>query len=265
MLEGATGSVSPTATKVAHGGRLIYTLVAFPAISLCCVDDQTILFGGVDVLKSVLDKNGVAESTSRFAFLDKPRQFAIVVAPRDPEAPAGYLGAETLDVFNKTAMAGMSFCFDLDSVLHGAVLVNARSAKDAREAKLQVERDMQNFLRSPAIAVGLNPEVQKGLLAAKTNVSGRLLSVTADLPAGAVVEALTQGSGFEPPASPPIESSAGATAENLPPAATAQTPPAQVAPPEAAPQPMAPAAAASQPSLPSPAASPPRGRRPTVF
>jgi hypothetical protein len=90
VLEGASGSMPPGATKVAHGSRMLYTLTAMPTVALCCVDEQTILFGGMNELKAVLDKHGKPESTSRFAFLDKAHQSSVVVAPSNPTAN-GYL------------------------------------------------------------------------------------------------------------------------------------------------------------------------------
>jgi predicted Zn finger-like uncharacterized protein len=278
VLEGASGSMPPGATKVAHGSRMLYTLTAMPTVALCCVDEQTILFGGMNELKAVLDKDGKPESTSRFAFLDKAHQSSVVVAPSNPTAN-GYLGDGNLDVFSKTPMEGISFCFDLDSMLHGSVLVNAKSSKAAQDTKLQFDRDLQSFVRSPTIALMANPELQKALLAAKTTVSGRLVSLTADIPTNLVVDAIAQSPGFGAPSpaalSPPSfqsgQSSLPQPTAIAPPVTVAEPAPVRpgpaVAPPYVAPvsPPSAPAFRGSTPPRPGmPSASPPPPR-PSAF
>jgi hypothetical protein len=176
-------------------------------------------------------------------------------------------------------MEGISFCFDLDSMLHGSVLVNAKSSKAAQDTKLQFDRDLQSFVRSPTIALMANPELQKALLAAKTTVSGRLVSLTADIPTNLVVDAIAQSPGFGAPSpaalSPPSfqsgQSSLPQPTAIAPPVTVAEPAPVRpgpaVAPPYVAPvsPPSVPAFRGSTPPRPGmPSASPPPPR-PSAF
>lgn len=288
VLEGQTGSTPPGASRVAHGSRWIYTLTGLPQVSICCVDDQTILFGGVDELKSVLDKDGKPESTSRFGFLDKQHQMMFLIAPKDLKA-AGYIGGAPLNFFKETDTTGIAVCIDLDSLFRGTMLVPCISSKAARQGKEGFDRGFQQSIRSPTTVAMLDPEVQKALSSIKSTISGRVLSMTAELPMDRVVAALEnladespaaagmpfkpRGFSMEPPNLPATERPITPTIEVVPSTplqADGATPPATVIPATPAPvAPVTPPAFPSQrgstPPRPGVAAPPPPASRPSGF
>jgi len=203
VLEGTTSATPPGASKVGHGSRFLYTLTSMPTMSLCCLDDRTLLFGGMNELKAVLDKEGRPESTSRFGFLDKRRQLALVIAPPDMSTASGFLGGSSFAMFKTTPVTGLAFAADLDSALHVAMSVNTKSSKDAADAKTQFDQGLSKMLAmSPTIATA-DPSIKQAFQSAKATVSGRTVAVRMDLPAEAMSSALATGSSrFGPPSSP---------------------------------------------------------------
>ena len=186
FLENATTATPPTTSKTQHGSRTIYTPIGMPEIALCCIDEQTVLFGGVKELKSVLDKDGRAESTSRFAFLDKPRQVSVIIAPVNPKGATGYLGTSSMNMFQKSPMSGICFCGDIDAAIHGAMLINADSTSDAKESIKQFERDRQKLAGSVPLMIPGGQQLQQALRTAVVTGSGRLVSLQVEIPADVV-------------------------------------------------------------------------------
>jgi hypothetical protein len=157
-----------------------------PEIALCCIDEQTVLFGGTKELKSVLDKDGKAESTSRFAFLDKPRQVSVIIAPVNPKGASGYLGTSSMNMFQKSPMSGICFCGDIDSAIHGAMLINADSTSAAKESIKLFERDRQKLAGSVPLMMPGGQQLQQALRTAVVTGSGRLVSLKVEIPADVV-------------------------------------------------------------------------------
>ncbi|WP_145034005.1 hypothetical protein [Caulifigura coniformis] len=193
VLEGTTFATPPGANKVGHGSRFLYTLTAMPTMTLCCLDDRTLLFGGMNELKAVLDKEGRPESTSRFGFLDKRRQFSLVIAPPDMSTASGFLGASSFAMFKATPVTGLSFAADVDSALRVALSVNTKSSKDAADAKVQFDQGLSKMLAVSPLAAGADPSVKQALQSAKATVSGRTVAVTLDLPVESMASALAAG------------------------------------------------------------------------
>jgi hypothetical protein len=220
-------------------------------MSVCCIDDQTILFGTTNELKSVLDKEGKPESTSRFSIVDKPHQLVVVVAPSKPENANGYLGEGNLELFRNTPTTALSFSADLDSVLHAIVNLRTKSSRNAHQAKADFERGLKDFSRSP-LAVTVPKELQQALASVKVTASGQMVTVTGDVPTNAIVSALSQSNGGLPGTAPPA----------LTPPAIEFNPSVLEIPPIAdTPAPVQPAPAATTPAVP-PVIAPPSSSRP---
>ncbi|OAI54767.1 hypothetical protein AYO47_02750 [Planctomyces sp. SCGC AG-212-M04] len=248
VLEGQSGATPPGTIKTPHGSRLIYTISELPTMAVCCIDEQTILFGGQDELKGVLDKEGRPESTSRFAYLDKPHQIAFVVAPANLDS-AGFLGGAPLD-FKKSDTTGMCVCVDLDSAFRTTLLVPCVSSRAARQGKDGFDRGFQQSIKNGPTAAMMDPEFQRILSSMKSTVSGRVLSMTADFPMDRIVAALGNAAagsvpgsrppfgtppsiGAEPPVLPTIEGVDPALPLPAGASATIEVTPAAVASPQA--------------------------------
>jgi predicted Zn finger-like uncharacterized protein len=257
VLEGQSGASPPGTIKTPHGSRMLYTLSDMPTMSICCIDEQTILFGGPEELKGVLDKEGRPESTSRFAYLDKPHQIAIVVAPANLDS-AGYLGGAPLDFLKKSDTTGMSLCIDLDSAFRTTVLVPCISSRAARQGKDGFDRGFQQSIRSGPTAAMLDPEFQRILSSMKSTVSGRVLTMSADFPMDRIVAALGDAAaGSSPGMRPP---------PGTPPSFSVEPPPFPVTTPaiEVTPPPVTPpeGGTSPQPGVVTPSPAP---RRPSGF
>ena len=159
VLEAATGSMPPGATKTPHGSRLLYSLAVYPVMSVCCLDEQTILFGTTAELKSVLDKDGKPESTSRFAIVDKPHQLVVVVAPVNPRT---HRATWATAAWSCSARRPRPRCRSARISIRDSRRRRAASEilEEHHEAKTDLENGIKNFSRSP-LAVTVSKELQQ--------------------------------------------------------------------------------------------------------